>query len=544
MKFGPCPTNDALGLILAHSMTVAGTRLKKGRRLSQADLELLSAAGIAEVTGARLDAGDVAEDEAAGLIASRLGGPGTEQAAAFTGRANLYAAHDGLLVIDTARVIALNRIDEAVTLATLPPFTPVRQGQMVATVKIIPFAAPQAALDQAAALLAAEGPALHVAAFKPARAGLIQTRVADSKDSVLAKTADVIGARLAAYGGGIAASTVIAHHEGDVAAALDGMARQGLDPLLVMGGAATVDRRDAVPAAICRAGGTLHRFGMPVDPGNLLLLGTLHGSTVIGLPGCARSPKLNGLDWVLARVLSGTAIGGDDWAAMSLGGLLKEIPSRPQPRNGAQRQQAAAPKVDAVVLAAGLSSRMGGPSKMLALLDGKPLAAHVVDAVLASRARRAIVVLGHQAELVKAALAKHPAAAVTFVTAADYAQGLSRSLKAGIRAVSPDADGVLICLGDMPFVAAQHIDRLIAAFSPADGRAICVPTHEGRRGHPVLWARRYFDEILALDGDAGAKALFARHVDALCEVAIDTPGVLTDIDTMDDLNRLKEQHKT
>ncbi|GAB4151255.1 MAG: molybdopterin-binding/glycosyltransferase family 2 protein [Sphingomonadales bacterium] len=535
MRFGPCPTAQAVGLILAHSLRLGKSSFKKGRVLSAADVDMLLAAGIASVTGARLEPGDVGEDAAADAIAAQLAGANTQAAAAFTGRANLYASCDGLLVYDQAAVLALNSIDESLTLATLPPYSPVQRGQMLATVKIIPFALRAEVL---AAGRAGAAP-LRVAAFQPCRAGLIQTRIADSKPSVLRKSKDLVRERLQNLGGDLQAYAETAHEESALAEALAAMAKtEALSPLLIMGAAATVDRGDVVPAAIVRAGGRLTRFGMPVDPGNLLLMGELAGKPVIGLPGCARSPKLNGLDWVLARIVAGLTIADQDWAAMAVGGLLKEIPSRPQPREAAPRgtEGAFAPRVAAVVLAAGLSRRMAGANKLLTKLNGKPLILHSVEAALASRAEAVLVVLGHQGEAVRAALAP-VADRLRFVDAADYAQGLSQSLRAGIKAAAA-FDAAVICLGDMPFVDARVIDRLIAAFSPADGREICLPTHGGQRGNPVLWGQRFFAEIMTLEGDEGAKPLLARHRQQVCEVAADSDAVRRDIDRPEDLNTL------
>jgi molybdenum cofactor cytidylyltransferase len=156
------------------------------------------------------------------------------------------------------------------------------------------------------------------------------------------------------------------------------------------------------------------------------------------------------------------------------------------------------------------------------------MVARVVDAVLASQARPVVVVTGNEAERVRAALTGR---AVTFAHNPDYADGLSASLRRGIAAVPENCDGALVCLGDMPRVPARTLDRLIAAFNPAEGRAICVPVREGRRGNPVLWARRFFPEIGQLAGDVGAKHLIGAYPEAVAEVAVDDDGVLIDIDT-------------
>lgn len=539
MKFGRIPTGEAAGTILGHGVTAGTRRLKKGHRLSPEDVVALAAAGVRSVIAARFEPGDVPEDEAATAVAGACVGAGVKAAAAFTGRANLYAETAGIAVIDADRVNRLNLVDESITIATVPPFEVVEPGQMVATIKIIPFAAPRRVVDACAAVAAEAAPLIRIAAFRPHRAGLVMTRLPQTKSSVLDKTEAAVADRLKALGSELGGIIRCDHDEAEVAAALKRLAGQGYAPLLVVGASAIVDRRDVVPAGIEAAGGTVEHFGMPVDPGNLLLIGQRAGTPVVGVPGCARSPKLNGFDWVLQRLLAGVPVRGKDVMLMGLGGLLKESPGRPMPREGAPPVPRAPrmPKIAAIVLAAGQSRRMGRDNKLLAVIDGKAMVARVVDAVLASPARPVVVVLGHQAEMVRAVLSGRD---VTFVVNPDYAEGLSTSLRTGIAALPPDADGALVCLGDMPNVKPEHVDRLIAAFNPTEGRAICVPTKDGKRGNPVLWAARFFPEMKTVAGDVGAKHLIGEHADLVRDVPIDDPGVLLDIDTPQALAALRQ----
>ncbi|MDP6884708.1 MAG: molybdopterin-binding/glycosyltransferase family 2 protein, partial [Rhodospirillales bacterium] len=505
---------------------------KKGRVLSAEDIADLLAAGIEQVVAARLEKGDLGEDLAARRIADAASGAHVAARRAFTGRANLFARAPGVLVVDGEAVDGVNRVNEAVTVATLAPFAVVAPGQMVATVKIIPFAVEAAVVSDCAARAAAGGGLIRVAKLAEHAVGLIQTTLPGTKAAVLDKTRAVMRGRIEGLGSRLAEEVRCAHATDDLVRALAELGAKGCWPLLVVGASAITDRRDVIPAALEAGGGRIEHFGMPVDPGNLLLLGYDGGGVpVVGLPGCARSPKFNGVDMVLGRLLSGIGVSGPDITGMGAGGLLHEMPGRPQPRaaDPARRGKSArSPRIAALVLAAGRSTRMGDVNKMLALVNGQPMVVRVAEAVLASIAAPAIVVTGYQADEVRRALAGRD---LKIVENPDYAAGLSTSLRRGLAALPSDADGVLVCLGDMPRVTASQIDRLIAAFDPVAGRAICVPTHGGKRGNPVLWGRRFIPEMLEIAGDVGARHLIGDYADLVAEVEMEDAGVLVDIDT-------------
>lgn len=525
MLFETVPVEAARGAILAHGVRAGGKLLRKGRVLSAEDLALIAEAGTGIVTVARLDAGDVPENEAAARIAARLNGQHIRIGAAFTGRANLYATANGMFVADAARVNAVNAVDEAVTLATLAPYIPVKAGQMLATVKIIPFAAPFSAVKRAEDILGRD--ALRVEAFQPRKAALISTSLPGMKIPLLDKNRTAIEARLKAVGSSLVFERRVTHGAGPLAEAIAEAKKAGCDPILVFGASAITDRRDVIPAAVERAGGAVEHFGMPVDPGNLLMIARLDGVAVVGLPGCARSPKLNGFDFVLWRLAAGLPVGRAEIAMMGVGGLLTEIPTRPQPRDEPDAAIPHAPKIAAVVLAAGMSSRMGS-NKLLAELNGKPLIRYAAEAALGSAARPVIVVTGNEADKTRAALSGLD---VSFVANPEFAKGLSTSLKAGVAAVPSDNDGAIVILGDMPGVSPVLIDKLITSFDPSEDRAICVATRNGKHGNPVLWARRFFPEIAAIEGDVGAKALAGTYDELVCEVEAGDNAPLIDIDT-------------
>jgi molybdenum cofactor cytidylyltransferase len=537
VRFGETPIEEAAGAILAHSWRAHGVNFAKGRVLSSEDVAKLKAAGAESVIAARLDADDVHEDEAAATLARALAGAGIEVTAPFTGRCNHFARDAGLAVVDHARIDALNELDESVTVATLPPFARVEPRQMVATIKIIPYAAPRTAVQRALEVAKeANQPLVSVAPFKAMRAGLVQTRLPGTRDKVLDKAVGTTTKRLTSLGSSLVGERRVSHEAEAIAGALTELKGEGCDIFLIAGASAIVDRHDVVPAGIEEAGGKVIHFGMPVDPGNLLLTAELDGKPVLGLPGCAKSPKYNGFDMVLERLAAGLPVGRAEIVRMGAGGLLAEIASRPQPRDDSETEGEGpqqAPRVAVLVLAAGRSTRMGGPNKMLAEADGEPLVVHAVKAALASQAVEIVVVLGHMAGEVRAAIEKATAASarLRFVVNPDFADGLSTSVRTGVAALGPTVDAAVVQLGDMPGVSAPLLDRLMAAFSPVEGRSICVPTVGGKRGNPVLWARRFFPEIAKLSGDSGAKHLIGEHADLVCEVEMSGDAAITDIDT-------------
>ena len=535
MRFGDTPIDEANGAILAHSWRANGVNFAKGRILSADDVAKLKSLGVTTVVAARLDPDDLHEDKAAETVAKVLAGEGIEITAPFTGRCNHFAREAGLAVIDPRRIDELNELDEAITVATLQPFARVTPRQMVATVKIIPYAAPRAAVARAVEVAkAANRPLVSVAPFKPMRAGLVQTMLPGTRDKVLDKAVGTTGKRLTSLGSTLVGERRCAHDAAAIAAALEELKKEGCDLFLVAGASAIVDRHDVVPSGIVQAGGKVTHFGLPVDPGNLLLSGELDGKPVLGLPGCAKSPKYNGFDMVLERLAARLPVGRAELVRMGAGGLLAEIATRPQPRDeGDEAGPQQAPRVAIVILAAGRSTRMGGPNKLLAEVDGHPLVVHAAKAALRSQAVEVIVVLGHMADEVKAVVerAVPTKSRLRFVANANFADGISTSVRTGIGALGKDIDAAIVQLGDMPAVSAPLLDRLIAAFSPVEGRSICVPTVRGKRGNPVLWDRRFFAEIGNLSGDSGAKHLIGEHTDLVCEVEMSGEAALTDIDT-------------
>jgi molybdenum cofactor cytidylyltransferase len=538
VKFGNVPVSQAAGAILAHTQRVRGAGVfKKGRRLSAADAAALAVAGISEVIAATLDEGDAPEDAAAGQVATAATGVGIRTEEPSTGRCNLRAREHGLLQVDRARIDRLNQVDESITLACLDPFAVVDPGTMVGTVKVIPLAVAAEAIQACVAICSESSPLLRVAPFRPRRAGLVLTELPGTNPTALDRASRSQRIRLERLGSRVTREIRCPHAEAAVAAAIRELAGEGCSPILVLGASAIIDRQDVIPAAVVRAGGAIERLGMPVDPGNLLLLGRLEETPVVGVPGCARSLKPSGFDWVLQRLAVGLPIQAADFTRMGVGGLLAETPGRPQPRAGGDpATEMRASRVAAVVLAAGRSRRMGGENKLLAGIEDVPMVARVVDTVLASSAHPVVVVTGHEGARVRDALAGR---AVTFADNPAYEAGMSSSLRAGLDAVQDKVDGVLVCLGDMPWVRIDHLEALIATFDPSGDRPICVPVYDRKRGNPVLWPKKYFREMCGIQGDQGARILLDRHADEVTYVPVPDEGVNLDVDTPAALEALR-----
>ncbi len=522
MKFGAVPVAEAAGCILAHSLMVDGQKFQKGLKLSDAETSVLISAGVSTVTVAEVEPDDLPEDEAAAMLAQRLLGPGMTLSAPFTGRANIFADGPGLLQVDPARIMAANAVDEAITIATLPEFARVRDRQMLATVKIIPYGASRAAVDDVAKRLG-QGAAMTLHPRTVARAAVFLTETPGMKPKLLIKGGAAVRARLTALGVEMDTPVTVPHETGALASALAGF--DG-DMALILGGSATSDRRDVAPAAVEAAGGRIDRFGMPVDPGNLLFIGELGGKPVIGLPGCARSPKLNGADWVLERITAGLTVTSEDIAAMGVGGLLKEIPSRPQPREAAIPER---PRISAILLAAGSSSRMRGADKLMEAVGGAPLLRRSAETLLASQADEVLVVLRPDDDARRAAL---DGLDVKLIENPQAEEGMGASIRAGIAAAAPDAGGALVALADMPDIAAKDIDALIAAYDAEEGREIIrAADPDGAPGNPVLFGRRFFEPLRGLEGDEGARSILAANADLVRLVRLSSDASRVDLDT-------------
>jgi molybdenum cofactor cytidylyltransferase len=533
MIFGEFDSCDASGIVLAHSLDLGGCRLRKGQLLGEEDAEALRRAGVASIRGARLQDGDVGENEAAQRLARRLAGKNAEAGRAAAGRCDIRATASGLALIETEIIERLNGLDESITVATLPPYSPVQAGDVLATVKIVTFAVNGATLERADQAISMP---LRVAGFERRRVALIVSESPDGEKRLFDRAVTSTRNRLEAMGSRLALVLSCAHEADPIRAMIRQALAAGCDLLLIAGAAATQDRKDVLPLAIERAGGTIDRFGLPVDPGSMLMLARVGAVPIVNLPGCARSPALNGFDWILRRLLAGIEISGRDITRMGVGGLLKgrDEEGHPITQHEEQYPAQAAPKLAAVVLAAGLATRMG-ENKLLAEVDGVPLLLRVVNAALASLAERVVVVTGHDAARIEALLSGRE---VSFAHNPEYEKGLSSSLRKGLDALPEDIDGAMVLLGDMPLLNAGHLDRILLQFDPSHPE-ILVPEWRGLQGNPVVWPRGFFPEMRKLSGDRGAKSLLRKFSSHVRKVRSADDAVRIDVDRPDDLSRLR-----
>ena len=546
MKFSEYHLDDALGAILAHSLRLPNKSLKKGRVLTDSDLLFLKEYGYEKIVCAKLEEGDLNEDVAAAELATLIAGSNLVKGNAFTGRCNLFSETSGLVVFNPLYLDRFNSVHESITLGTVAPFQNVSKGQMIATLKIIPFAIPSKLLRKIKANKEDFENLLHVAPYPEKKVTLIQSRLPGTKETVLNSTLEATSFRLQNLGILDLNEARCNHDQNSLSELIIQAVKDQAELILISGASAVVDRRDVVPAAIEHAGGKIRHFGMPVDPGNLLLLGSINGIDVVGIPGCARSPKLNGFDWILQRLLANIPLESVDIMRMGSGGLLKDIITRPLPRAKASQPDQSLirtnpdfEKIHAVILAGGQSKRMGTKNKLLVPINGKPMIALTVETIIASKASSVAAVTGFEHQKIQEAIKNSN---IEFIHNKNFQNGISSSVVTAIKSAPEDCSAILIGLGDMPKITVSHINKLIDAYNPLEGRAICVPTWKGKRGNPVLWARRFFPEMLQLKGDFGAKELMGKYAELVVEVEMNDNGIVIDIDTPEALEAFRNKN--
>ncbi|MBX3080769.1 MAG: molybdopterin-binding protein [Anaerolineae bacterium] len=335
MKFGSVPLSQAAGKLLAHNVPALDGRklFTKSHQLTPDDVETLRAMGLTSVVVAELEADDLSENEAARRVGVALAGSGVRVVAPGVGRANLSAEVRGVLNIDVSTLHRVNQVDEGITVATLRRCSVVQARQLLALVKIIPFAMPQRQLEAVEAIIAETGKVITLTPLEAQSIALIVSGPDHMRDKLLAEFTDPVRTRMETLGSQLEAITYVPHQPSAIAAAIQAQhaAKRGL--IILAGISAIIDRGDVAPTGLVQAGGEVEHFGAPVDPGSLLMLGYLHGMPVLGAPGCIKSLKVNIIDWIVPRLLTGEHLTGRDIMLMGHGGLLDDIEDRPMPRH-------------------------------------------------------------------------------------------------------------------------------------------------------------------------------------------------------------------
>lgn len=557
MIFGSFNCSDAEGIILAHTTKTKDGKLKKGISLTQQQLKQLRCAGHHQVMGAQLAEDDIHEDVAAMMLATRLAGKHTRIGKAVGGRCRIYATQAGITQINRSLIDSLNLLGGDIAIATLNEFATTERDQALASIKVIPFAIAAHQMQAYLQLTAQHQSGIALAPYQPLNVVLIQTQTPESTNSThtgigtglrtsngLQNRARRVIQQRIEFLGGTLLQQVSSHH--DVTPLSDVMAQviqPEVDLVLIIGSTATVDRFDVIPQAINNCGGTIVHFGMPVEPGNLLLLGQHGHCPIVIVPGCARAVHANGLDLILPRLFAKLPITQNTIMTMGVGGLIKDQ-KEPQDWAGPDYKQSSdnqpshkhpnpKPRIAAIILAAGRSTRMAANNKLLVPIAGQPMVSHVVAAAKNSNLDSITVVTGHDSEHITQLLADDET--LNFVFNPDYANGMATSLRRGLSAINDDYDAVMVLLGDMPFVSSALIDRLLQSFDPSSERDIVAPLHGERRGNPVLWSIRYLEQLMAIDGDKGGRDLLNKYDQRITLVSTSDDGSIIDIDTPETL---------
>lgn len=544
MKFGDADIDSCLGGVLAHSQKLGTRRIAKGSILDAELIDAFRAQGVTSLVCAMPEAGELDENSAARDIAQQLAkaaATSIEVSKAVTGRVNFKAKKAGILRYDRRDLQAFNLVHEGVGLS-LPVHNQLLQaGQMAATLKIIPYFLHRDVVSALSKHLQSR-PLFTFHPLSSKKAYLIQTRGAALPDKVYTATETVTRNRLHELGSSLIGASVCAHKKDALMSEIQTARQSGAELVLICGGSAIADRQDVVPIAIEQLGGQIDQLGLAVDPGNMLMVATWQGMPIIGMPGCARSPKLNGFDWVLHLLLAGITLSRDELADLAAGGLLNEIAARPLPRIRAVQAPSipvSPPKMACILLAAGQSRRMGSENKLLMQIKDKPVIRHVAEALVAADLGDIYVVTGHQAEAVRTALGDLE---LVFIDNPDYAAGQASSVARGIAALPEQVSDVLIALGDMPLISAELISALLRHHvnsSHSDLPQITLPTYPSsqaadtvKRGNPVIWSRAFFAELAALTGDQGGRQILADYPAHIQHLHWPDAGVFADVDTL------------
>ena len=532
MKIEHLDPKESKGSILAQSYNLSERKLSKGTRVSKAIVELLNKENIKTILCAVPHENDMDEDAAAEAISNAIDRNRLYAEEASTGRVNFRTPALGVVRYNRELIKKINLVDESIAFSIVEHNQLLAKNDLIATLKIIPFFVSKIYVERVVTLLS-KHEIFKIHRLEEKKVGFIQTYYDWQKRSIFKATSNVTRSRLDALGCLLEKETLIPHDHESLCSEIKSSIDSGAQVLLISGASAITDRSDYIPKAILSVGGEIIQYGLAVDPGNLLLIGKIGGTTVIGMPGCARSPKLNGFDWVLQLLMANIPITKEELADMGAGGLLMEIASRPLPRALSKSVNKREKKIMGVILAAGNSTRMGKDNKLLRNVGDASLVRNTAVEMLNSDVDSCSIVLGYQSDKVAEVIKDLN---ISLILNPLWQEGQASSLKAALNTLDDTYSDLLIMLGDLPGVKSRHINTIIEEHLLTNNRRskITIPSFNGKKGNPVIWGRSFFPDLSNLEGDVGGRALFNHHPAAINLLDMDDPAVVTDTDTPED----------
>ena len=541
MKIKSLAPQDSIGAVLAQTYNLPGKVISKGTFVTNEFVGYFKTGNVKTILCAVPEEGDIHEDEAAEAISSAIDKNHIYADKASTGRVNFKSQSLCLVRYDRDFIKEVNLVDESIAFSIVEHNQLLAEGDLIATLKIIPFFMQKKYVDRVIKILAKDE-LFKIHSLKKKEVTLIQTCFEWQKKSIFTATSNVTKARLEALGCSLKKEKLINHDYDTLRAIIRSSVKDEPEILLVSGASAITDRSDYIPKAILSEGGKIIQYGLAVDPGNLLLIGKVGNTTVIGMPGCARSPKLNGFDWVLQLLMADIPINREELADMGAGGLLMEIASRPLPRALAKSVSKRVTKVMGVILAAGNSTRMGKDNKLLRNIGDVPLIRNTAIEMLKSDLDSCSIVLGYQSDKVADVIKDLN---INLILNPLWKEGQASSLRAAINTLDSTYSDLLIMLGDLPGIKSSHINSIIEEHLLTDNRKskITIPSFKGQKGNPVIWGRSFFHDLSNLEGDVGGRTLFSEHPAAINILEMNDPWVVKDADTPEDFENFFKYKK-
>ena len=534
MKIESLVPQKSIGSVLAQTYNSPGKTVSKGTLITKEIIAFFKTGNVKTILCAVPEEGDIHEDEAAEAISSAIDKNHIYAEKASTGRVNFKSQSLCLVRYERDLIKEVNLVDESIAFSIVEHNQLLAKNDLIATLKIIPFFTQKKYVDQVISKLA-KNELFKTHCLNKKEVSLIQTSFDWQKKSIFKATSNVTRNRLEALDCSLNQEKLIRHDYEVLRSEIKSSIESGIDILLLSGASAIIDRSDYIPKAILSEGGEIIQYGLAVDPGNLLLLGKIGKTTIIGMPGCARSPKLNGFDWVLQLLMADIPVVKEELAEMGAGGLLMEIASRPLPRALAKSVNKREKKIMGVILAAGNSTRMGKDNKLLKNIDGVPLIRNIALEITKSDLDSCSIVLGYQSDKVADVIKDLN---INLILNPLWKEGQASSLKAALNSLTSSYSDLLIMLGDLPGIKSGHINRIIEEHLSSENRSskITIPSFKGVTGNPVIWGRSFFHDLSKLEGDVGGRVLFGQHPAAINLIEMDDPSVVTDTDTPEDFD--------